>query len=422
MDYSPSKESPPTGAWWSRETVAVVTGANRGIGHALAARLAEHGLTVVLTARDGERGETAAAPLRARGLAVVFRRLDVSDPASVAEFAAWLRDALGGLDVLDAPNPSVPHDHSIIAGPRAPPAAVTTYYDAHARPAPARVRQRPHESNRHVAFASGSDPRPKGRGRACGVVASEATAAGQVVQARRRRSTTFPRPLVASRRWTVTLQWLNFRVALKSGFIFCSARCCVQVNNAAVSFNEIDTNSVEHAETVLRTNFYGAKMLTEALLPLFRQSPATSRILNISSQLGLLNKVRDPSLKAMLQDEDTLTEAAIEAMASRFLAQVKDGTWGEQGWPKVWTDYSVSKLALNAYSRLLARRLQARGARVSVNCFCPGFTRTDMTKGWGKRTAEEVADVGARLALLPPAELPTGTFFKWCTPQLYSKL
>lgn len=63
----------------------------------------------------------------------------------------------------------------------------------------------------------------------------------------------------------------------------------LQVNNAAVSFNEIDTNSVEHAETVLRTNFYGAKMLIEALLPLFRRSAANSRILNISSQLGLLN-------------------------------------------------------------------------------------------------------------------------------------
>ncbi|KAL6652466.1 hypothetical protein ACP70R_011391 [Stipagrostis hirtigluma subsp. patula] len=302
MDHSGSREAPPAPAraekseWWSRETVAVVTGANRGIGHALAARLAERGLTVVLTARDGARGEAAAAPLRARGLAVVFRTLDVSDAASVAAFAAWLRDALGGLDIL--------------------------------------------------------------------------------------------------------------------------------VNNAAVSFNEIDTNSVEHAETVLRTNFYGAKMLTEALLPLFRQSPATSRILNISSQLGLLNKVSSPSLRALLLDEERLTEAAIEGMASRFLAQVKDGTWAEagRGWPKVWTDYSVSKLALNAYSRLLARRLQERGERVSVNCFCPGFTRTDMTKGWGKRTADEAADVAARLALLPPGELPTGAFFKWCTPQLYSKL
>uniref|UniRef100_A0A0E0KSB2 Short-chain dehydrogenase/reductase n=1 Tax=Oryza punctata TaxID=4537 RepID=A0A0E0KSB2_ORYPU len=294
MDYSSSKELSPARAWWTRETVAVVTGANRGIGLALASRLAEHGITVVLTARDAERGEAAATALRARGLHVVFHRLDVADPGSVQAFAAWLRDAVGGLDIL--------------------------------------------------------------------------------------------------------------------------------VNNAAVSFNEIDTNSVEHAETVLRTNFYGAKMLTEALLPLFRRSPATSRILNISSQLGLLNKVSDPELKRLLQDEERLTEAEVEGMVSRFLAQVKDGTWRGQGWPKVWTDYSVSKLALNAYTRVLARRLQARGDRVSVNCFCPGFTRTDMTRGWGKRTAEEAAEVGARLALLPPAELPTGTFFKWCTPQLYSKL
>ncbi|XP_052142096.1 (+)-neomenthol dehydrogenase-like [Oryza glaberrima] len=298
MDLSSSKEAtPPPEAWWTGETVAVVTGANRGIGHALAARLAEQGLAVVLTARDGARGEAAAAALRARGLrSVRFRLLDVSDPASIAAFASWLRDELGGLDIL--------------------------------------------------------------------------------------------------------------------------------VNNAAVSFNEIDTNSVEHAETVLRTNFYGAKMLIEALLPLFRRSAANSRILNISSQLGLLNKVRDPSLRSMLLDEASLTEGKIERMASRFLAEVKDGTWSApgRGWPAVWTDYAVSKLALNAYSRVLAARLARGGDRVAVNCFCPGFTRTDMTRGWGTRTAEEAGRVAAGLALLPPGDLPTGKFFKWCTPQLYSKL
>ena len=95
---------------------------------------------------------------------------------------------------------------------------------------------------------------------------------------------------------------MNFLLSLKSGFVLsCSLLLLLlQVNNAAVSFNEIDTNSVEHAETVLRTNFYGAKMLTEALLPLFRQSSATSRILNISSQLGLLN-VSSPNCLLFLQ-------------------------------------------------------------------------------------------------------------------------
>ncbi|WVZ74679.1 hypothetical protein U9M48_022838 [Paspalum notatum var. saurae] len=279
-------------AWWTRETVAVVTGANRGIGHALAARLAEQGLRVVLTARDEARGEAAAAALRATGGDVRFRRLDVADPASVAAFASWVRHDLGGIDIL--------------------------------------------------------------------------------------------------------------------------------VNNAAVSFNEIDSNSVEHAETVLRTNFYGAKMLTEALLPLLRRSPSTSRILNISSQLGLLNKLKNPQLRRMLLDEAALTDRDIEGMVSRFLAQVGDGSWRGRGWPEVWTDYAVSKLALNAYSRLLAARLAGQG--VSVNCFCPGFTRTDMTRGFGKRTAEEAGRVAAGLALLPPRDLPTGKFFKWRTPQLYSKL
>lgn len=71
---------------------------------------------------------------------------------------------------------------------------------------------------------------------------------------------------------------------------------CLQVNNAAVSFNEINENSVEHTETVIRTNFNGPKLLTEALLPMFRTS-SMSRILNVSSRLGSLNVSTVPSSK-----------------------------------------------------------------------------------------------------------------------------
>ncbi|XP_020252995.1 LOW QUALITY PROTEIN: (+)-neomenthol dehydrogenase-like [Asparagus officinalis] len=194
----------------------------------------------------------------------------------------------------------------------------------------------------------------------------------------------------------------------------------VLVNNAGVSFNEIGENSVEHAEAVIKTNFYGPKLLIEALMPLFRQSATIARILNVSSRLALQKNVTNPSIKNLLQDEETLSEGKIEHMISQFLDDVYKGTWKDKGWPKVWTDYSISKLALYAHSKLLAK--QNKGRNISVNCFCPGFTRTAMTGGRGDRTAEEAAEVGARIALLPPHCLLSGEFFKISTHSLTPKL
>jgi NAD(P)-dependent dehydrogenase (short-subunit alcohol dehydrogenase family) len=76
--------------------VAVVTGGNRGIGLELVRQLAEEGLAAILGSRDLAKGEAAAEPLRARGLAVEARQLDVADAESVAAFAAGLER----LDVL----------------------------------------------------------------------------------------------------------------------------------------------------------------------------------------------------------------------------------------------------------------------------------------------------------------------------------
>jgi NAD(P)-dependent dehydrogenase (short-subunit alcohol dehydrogenase family) len=82
------------------DRVALVSGANRGIGLAVAAALAERGLTVVAGARDPEAGERAIAPLRAGGLDVRAHQLDVTDQASVERLAAWLLATFGRLDVL----------------------------------------------------------------------------------------------------------------------------------------------------------------------------------------------------------------------------------------------------------------------------------------------------------------------------------
>lgn len=93
--------------WWGPDTVAVVTGANKGIGFHIACILAEQGLCVLATARDVSRGEEAASKLREAAAAagnggnVVFRKLDVASQASVDAFAEWLRrEKPGGVTVV----------------------------------------------------------------------------------------------------------------------------------------------------------------------------------------------------------------------------------------------------------------------------------------------------------------------------------
>lgn len=123
-----------------------------------------------------------------------------------------------------------------------------------------------------------------------------------------------------------------------------------------------------------------------------------------------MQKVRNEEIRGILEREDLLVED-IERVVSMFLRDVRNGTWKSQGWPSYWTEYAVSKLALNAYSRVLAKRYSYNGSGLSVNCFCPGFTQTAMTKGKGTHTADHAAALAATLTLLPPHLLPTGKFF-----------
>lgn len=97
---------------------------------------------------------------------------------------------------------------------------------------------------------------------------------------------------------------------------------------------------------------------------------------------------------------------------SSFLQQVEDGTWTSNGWPQNFTDYSVSKLGVNAYTRLMARKLCERpeGQKIYINCYCPGWVKTALTGHAGNNTVEEGADTGVWLALLPDQPV-SGKFF-----------
>jgi NAD(P)-dependent dehydrogenase (short-subunit alcohol dehydrogenase family) len=80
--------------------IALVTGANRGLGLAIARQLAESGLHVVITARSDPSAHVAVSELARDGLSVSGHQLDVTDPASVVRAFADTGNEFGRLDVL----------------------------------------------------------------------------------------------------------------------------------------------------------------------------------------------------------------------------------------------------------------------------------------------------------------------------------
>ena len=82
------------------ETIALVTGANKGLGLEISRQLAAKGVRVLMAARDRERGEKAVASLRALNLPVEFIQMDVTSQPSVDQAANDVNRAYGRLDIL----------------------------------------------------------------------------------------------------------------------------------------------------------------------------------------------------------------------------------------------------------------------------------------------------------------------------------
>ncbi|HKE32982.1 MAG TPA: SDR family oxidoreductase [Candidatus Angelobacter sp.] len=80
--------------------VALVTGANKGIGFEISRQLAGQGMTVVIGARNEARVAEAATRLRSEGLDIHHVRLDVTDLKTIEPLPQFFEEQFGGLDIL----------------------------------------------------------------------------------------------------------------------------------------------------------------------------------------------------------------------------------------------------------------------------------------------------------------------------------
>jgi NAD(P)-dependent dehydrogenase (short-subunit alcohol dehydrogenase family) len=170
---------------------------------------------------------------------------------------------------------------------------------------------------------------------------------------------------------------VNVAAAVEA-LISSSGRLDVLVNNAAayVDWTETATEAnLDDAHQVMETNLFGAWRLTQALLPLLRQSPAP-RIVNVSSGAGSHD----------------------------------DQAFGLRSRGGAAASYGITKAALNALTSTLATELA--DTAILVNAVCPGLTATwPGAENMGARPVSDSAP-GIVWAATLPHDGPTGGFFR----------
>jgi NAD(P)-dependent dehydrogenase (short-subunit alcohol dehydrogenase family) len=175
----------------------------------------------------------------------------------------------------------------------------------------------------------------------------------------------------------------------------------VLVNNAGIALQGFDANV---ARRTVDVNFFGALNLTERLVPRLRSG---ARIVMVSSGMGELTCVSDALRRRF--SNPALTRQELGSLIESFVRDVVAGSYRQNGWPG--SAYRVSKVGLNALTRVVARELEGDPRRILVNAACPGWVRTDMGGPSASRSPEKGAETPVWLALLPDGG-KSGGFFR----------
>jgi len=177
------------------------------------------------------------------------------------------------------------------------------------------------------------------------------------------------------------------------------------VGPIAKKLNEVMKQTPELAESCLRTNYYGVKLVTEELIPLLQLSDSP-RIVNVSATIGQLKLFSNEKAKKELSNIESLTVEKVDELVQEFVKDLKEDLLETKGWPTVFSAYSMSKVALNGYTRVLAKNYPT----MAINAVCPGFTKTDLNHHYGILTVEQGAKKPVMLALAPNGG-PSGLFY-----------
>lgn len=172
-----------------------------------------------------------------------------------------------------------------------------------------------------------------------------------------------------------------------------------------IEWEKILTDSHELAVQCLQTNYYGAKRMVEHFIPILESSDSP-RIVNVSSSMGKLKGLKNERAKGIFSDVDNLTEEKVDEILEEYLNDLKEGLLEAKGWPATLSAYTLSKIAMNAYTRILAKKYTS----FCINCVCPGFVKTDINYNTGILCVEDGAETPVKVALFPHGG-PSGCFF-----------